>query len=185
MQKKAESKDCPSRKTGKPGAEQGPVFGPAPVILMGPKDLAREYGRQWETKFNRPFTHVWSKEVAQFKRLLKTHEAQDLVAYIGHWFTRFRHPFATRAAFSFGAFLYLINEIVADYVTEESKRTATNPDATIRAHAREQLNEQGNYRDTEGSPSSGGKGKPGGHPPRYKSPVSYHDLTRSGDEEHE
>lgn len=86
------------------------------------KEMVLYYAKQWEGKYGARLQISWGKDTAQFKRLLATYSADELVLFIDHYFTDFVSSFSVRAGHSIGAFIGQLPAIIASYQQEQEKR---------------------------------------------------------------
>ena len=102
---------------------------------MSPKDVVLYYAKRWQEKYKQRYSVSWGKDTAQFKRLLKTYSADELVVFVDHYFTDFVSSFSVRAGHSIGAFIGQLPAIVASYQQEQEKRRALDTDNYARLEA--------------------------------------------------
>ncbi len=107
---------------------------------MTPKEAVLEYARAWERKYGARYQISWAKDTSQLKRLLATHGADALRAYINHYMSGFVSSFSDRAGHSLGAFIGQLPAIIASFQQEQEKRRSVDTDNYARLEAAREKN---------------------------------------------
>lgn len=101
---------------------------PSPFLFsrafMKAKDIVLLHAQLWKERYGENLPIPWSKSTAQISRVLKSISADQLVAYIRYYYSRYQSRFADRTGHSIGAFISELPAIIAAFQEDERKRTA-------------------------------------------------------------